>query len=188
MKNVLILHGTNGNPAQNWFEWLKVELQSKNFKVWLPQLPGSEKPEISKYNKFIFSNEDWEFGKRSVLVGHSSGAVAILGVLEQLPEGVEVDSCYFIGAFFKNDLNWDALELLFTKPFDFEKIKKKAKKFIFVHSDDDPYCPLEHAQYLRQQLQGTLIVLRGQKHFSVGSAGEQYKEFPFLLDLIINNS
>lgn len=183
MKNALILHGTDGHSKENWFDWLKIELEKNGYKVWVPDLPGSSKPNIDKYNRFILTNKDWEFNENSIIVGHSSGAVAILGLLEVLPEGVRIDTCYLIGAF-RNDLKWDALSDLFLKPFDFEKIKTKARRFVFIHSDNDPYCPLDHAQFLSEKLGGELIVKPGQKHFSVGTMGESYKQFPELLSLI----
>jgi predicted alpha/beta hydrolase family esterase len=186
MKNTLILHGTDGYPTENWFDWLRIELEKEGHKVWVPQLPDCNKPNVTKYNNFLFENKEWAFNKESIIIGHSSGAVAILGLLETLPDDVIVDTCYLVGSF-KNNLDWDALDDLFLKPFDFEKIKNKARKFIFLHSDNDPYCPLEHAQYLRNQVNGTLILLRDQKHFSIGTAGDKYKEFPFLFDLIVNN-
>lgn len=186
MKNTLILHGTEGFPTENWFDWLRIELEKQDHKVWVPQLPDCERPNIDKYNKFVFSNKEWTFNNESIIVGHSSGAVTILGLLQDLPEETIVDTCYLVGAF-KDNLDWDALDELFLKPFDFEKIKQKAKRFIFIHSDNDPYCPLEHAQYLREMVDGVLILQRGQKHFSVGTAGDGYTKFPFLFDLIINN-
>jgi predicted alpha/beta hydrolase family esterase len=79
------------------------------------------------------------------------------------------------------------LSELFLEPFDFDYIKQKAKRFIFIHSDDDPYCPLEHAQYLCKMTNGKLILQKGQQHFSTSTAGDNYKEFPFLLDMIVNN-
>ncbi len=88
---------------------------------------------------------------------------------------------------FRNNLEWDALNDLFLKPFDFENIKNKAQKIIFIHSDNDPYCPLEHAEYLAKKLNGELIVEKGQKHFSIGTMGESYKQCPFLLKLIEEN-
>lgn len=185
MKNALILHGTGGHSKENWFDWLKTELEKNGYKAWVPDLPGAKKPNIDKYNEFIFANKEWEFNKDSILVGHSSGAVAILGLLQALPEGAKVDTCYLIGAF-RNDLKWDALTDLFLTPFDFDKIKSKAKKFVFIHSDNDPYCPLEHAEYLSKELNGELIVKPGQKHFSVGTMSEGYKQFPDLLNLILS--
>lgn len=183
MKNALILHGTGGSPNENWFGWLGGELEKSGYKVWVPQLPESNKPNIEKYNKFLLANKEWSFDEGSMIVGHSSGAVAILGLLQALPEGVKVGTCYLVGAF-RNDLKWDALKELFLEPFNFERIKNKAKRFVFIHSDNDPYCPLEHAEYLSKELDGELIVLPNQFHFSVGTAGEKYREFPYLRDLI----
>lgn len=186
MKNALILHGTDGYPTENWFDWLRIKLEKANWKVWVPQLPHAEKPSIRRYNEFVFGNKDWEFDEDSAIIGHSSGAVAILGILQNLPDDVIVDTCILVGAF-KNNLDWDALDDLFLDPFDFEKIKKHAKRVIFIHSDNDPYCPLEHTEYLSQQLDAKLRVIPGQKHFSVGSFGEKYKEFPLVLELLEKN-
>ncbi len=183
MKNVLILHGTSSNSYGNWFPWLKTELEKKRYKVWAPDLPKADTPNIKRYNKYILSNKDWELDKDSILVGHSSGAVAILGLLQNLDESVKVDTCILVGSF-KDNLGWDCLDGLFEEEFDFEKIKKRAKKFIFIHSDNDPYCPLDHAEYLAEKLDGELIVKKGQKHFSVGTFGETYREFPLVLELI----
>jgi predicted alpha/beta hydrolase family esterase len=69
-------------------------------------------------------------------------------------------------------------------PIDFDYIKQRAKHFVFIHSENDPYCPLEQAQELAEKTGGKLIIKEGQKHFSIGTAGEQYKQFPFLLELI----
>lgn len=186
MRTALILHGTDGSSKENWFDWLREELEEKDWKVWVPDLPRADKPNIDRYNEFIFANKEWEFDEESVLIGHSSGAVAILGLLQALPDNVQVDTCYLVGAF-RNDLKWDALKELFVKPFDYDLIKKKAKRFVFIHSDNDPYCPLEHAKFLTEKLDGQLIVKKGQKHFSIGSYGEEYSKFPFLLELIENS-
>ncbi len=183
MKNALILHGTNGNSKTNWFDWLRVELEKKGRQVWVPDLPQADKPNIDRYNQFIFANKNWQFTEETILIGHSSGAVAILGLLQALPENVKVDTCYLVGSF-RNDLGWEALKELFLKPFNFDLIKKKARRFVFIHSDNDPYCPLEHAEFLAKKLGGELIVKKGQQHFSIITYGEKYQQFPFLLKLI----
>lgn len=180
MQNVLILHGTDDNSHENWFPWLKAHLEENGYDVWVPDLPQADHPNIKRYNKFIFNNADWKLHEHSILIGHSSGAVAILGLLEALPEGVVVDRAILVGAF-KDDLGWEALTGLFEHPFDFEKIRKSCRKFIFIHSDNDPYCPLEHAKFLAQVLGGELHIMPGEKHFSIGTVGNKYLQFPALL-------
>jgi uncharacterized protein len=179
MNNCLILHGTSATPQSNWFSWLEKKLIEKDWQVWLPQLPNADNPTIQTYTEFLLSNKDWKFNPESTIIGHSSGAVAILGLLQNLPEDVVVDTCILVGSF-KDDLGWESLQGLFIAEFDFEKIKKKARQFIFIHSDNDPYCPLEHAQYLCNKVDGKLIMIPGAGHFNV-EASEKYREFPEIL-------
>ncbi len=88
---------------------------------------------------------------------------------------------------FKDDLGWPNLSGLFVKPFDFSKIKQRSKSFVFIHSDNDPYCPLDHAEYLSNELGGELKVIPGQKHFSE-ETDPKYSTFPLLKDILLNNS
>ena len=185
MPNALILHGTSGSPQENWFQWLKQQLENRGWTVWIPELPNSEAPNMRAYLNYL-QNSNWEFSKDSIIIGHSSGAVAILGLLQNIATDLKIDSCYLVGAF-KNDLGWDSLRNLFQTPFDYEHIKTKARQITLIHSDDDPYCPLEHAKYLSQKLDAKLIIKQNQQHFSVSTAGESYTKFPFLLDLVIKN-
>ena len=186
MKQALILHGTDAGPSSNWFTWLKEELEQDGYKVWLPQLPNSAKPNTKTYNQFLLSNQGFDFNDETIIIGHSSGAVEALSLLQHLPEGKKVGSCFLVSAF-RDDLGWDALTDLFTEPFDFEKIKTRADKFVFLHSDNDPYCPIEGAEYLAEQVGGELVVKSGQGHFNT-EISKQYKAFPELLEIIKNNA
>lgn len=54
---------------------------------------------------------------------------------------------------------------------------------MFIHSDNDPYCPLEHAEYLAKSAGGKLIIKKGQGHFNL-EKGKQHRQFPLLLELL----
>lgn len=133
------------------------------------------------YNKFLLPS--WDYNSETILIGHSSGAVEILSLLENLPEGIIINKAILVAGFVDN-LKWDALNGLFIHPFNWRKIKSKCNKFVLIHSDNDPYVPLEHGKILQKNLDADLIVEEGQKHFSVGSFGDKYKEFPLLLKLL----
>lgn len=183
MQKALILHGTGASSKDNWFPWLKTQLELVGYKVWCPDLPHAEQPNIERYSQVLLHNPDFVIDENTILIGHSSGSVAILGLLQNLPANQKVKACYLVGSF-KDNLGRSDLADLFITPFDFKNIKTKSKSWWFIHSDDDPYCPLAHAKYLHNQLGGELVVISGQKHFSVGTAGEKYREFPRLLELI----
>lgn len=175
-KWAVILHGTDGNPDSNWFPWLKAKLEEKGYKVWVPLLPGNHAPDREVYNNFLLGG-DWDFTD-NIVVGHSSGAVAVLNLLmdERCPKiklGVMVsawgygtpagmDEAQFANLFPKNG-------------FDFATIKQKASKLAFLHSADDPYCPLEQAKYLAKNLSAPLTVIQNGGHL-----GESCPEFPQL--------
>lgn len=181
MKNAVILHGTDATPQDHWFNWLKQELEARNYRVWLPQLPDADRPNMQKYTQFLKGN-DFKFNEETILIGHSSGAVAILGLLQSLPVGSKIKAAFFVGAF-ENDLGWNGLKELFIRPLDFKNIKQKADKFIFIHSDNDPYCPLEQAQHLSEKLGGELFIQKGQGHFNTDS-NPKFSKFPYLIQLI----
>lgn len=182
MKQALILHGTAASPAANWFEWLKAQLEKEDYFVWLPQLPNSEAPSTKTYNEFLLSNPDFGFTNETIIVGHSSGAVEILSLLQNLPKGKKINAAFLVSAF-KDSLGWESLENLFIEPLEFETIRSKAGKIVLIHSDNDPYCPIEHPQYLAEQLDAELVILPGQGHFNT-ELSNSYKAFPELLEII----
>lgn len=174
----LLLHGTNGSSQSNWLPWLKNELEQAGWQVWTPDLPRANEPHIGRYNQHIFANKDWAYDEDTVIVGHSSGALAALGILQALPEDTKIKEAVLIGSF-KNDLGWKNLGGLFEAPYDYDTIRQRAGQFTLFHSNDDPYCPLDHAEYLAEKLGGELHVHPGQKHFSV-ETDPKYTEFPQL--------
>ncbi|MFS8117879.1 MAG: RBBP9/YdeN family alpha/beta hydrolase [Microcoleus sp.] len=182
MTKFLILHGTNGTPDSNWFMWLKGILVGKGHQVWLPQLPNADTPSTERYNKFLLSNSDFIIDEDTIIIGHSSGAVEILNLLQHLPDSRTIRTAVLVSAF-KDDLGWDTLKGLFVEPLDFETIKLHCPRFIFIHSDNDPYCPIEHPKFLANKTDGELLIYEGQGHFNT-ELGPQYKHFPELLGVI----
>jgi predicted alpha/beta hydrolase family esterase len=181
MKNAIILHGTANTPKGNWFKWLSVELEDRGYEVWLPQLPDADVPNADKYNKLLLNN-GFNFNEETLLIGHSSGAVSILNLLQELPGRTQIKAAFLVGAF-SGPLDKINRRELFPKSFDFKEIKTRCSKFVFIHSDNDPYCPLDGAKYLAKELNGELIVKKGQGHFNLEN-GPQYNQFPFLIKLI----
>lgn len=86
MKKAIILHGTNGDPKENWFDWLKIELEKNDWNVWVPDLRKSATPNPKIYNPHITENLPWKLDKNTIFIGHSSGAVSILNYLQTLSE------------------------------------------------------------------------------------------------------
>jgi len=181
MKNALIFHGTNNNSQGNWFQWLKKELENLGYEVLVPDLPDASQPDINKYFNFL---KNFNFNSETILIGHSSGASAIFGILNKLSPNIKINLVFSIAGFYKDDgFN---CQNLFTESFDWEKIKKQAKKFFIIWSTNDPYISEKQTNYLSEHLNVKPIIFENKKHFNL-EADKKFKQFPELLEIIKNN-
>jgi len=176
----VILHGTSNDHNGNWFPYIRTELEKLGYRVWVPDLPHSNRPNIDRYNKFLL-NQGWDFGD-NLIVGHSSGAVEVLGLLEALPDTITVNTAIMVSVF-EGDLGWEDLKDLGGLKFDYEKIKSKAKQFIVIHSDDDPHCPPEGAKRIASKLDAEFKLFHGMKHFSEHT-DPRFTKFPQLIEIV----
>lgn len=81
MRNIFIIHGSYGNPEENWFPWLKYELEILGHHVVLPQYPIPKSQDLA-YGGHVLSawidkfDEYKEYvNNESILVAHSRGCV-----------------------------------------------------------------------------------------------------------------
>lgn len=183
MKNALILHGTDFDKElnqrnNNWFPWLKGELEKIGYEAWVPELPEAWHPDIERYWNFL---KDFNFNKETLLIGHSSGAATVFGLLHKLPSEKKINLAISVAGFYYDE-GWD-YEGLFSKPWDWEKIRNQANKIYVIASDNDPYIKMEQTNYLAAHAGVEPTMFSGAFHFSLGS-GERFKQFPELLEII----
>ncbi|HSX42512.1 MAG TPA: alpha/beta hydrolase [Candidatus Saccharimonadales bacterium] len=184
MKNALILHGTDGSPELIWIPWLRQKLEAKGYDVWAPLLPENHTPNRQVYNDFLFgSGHDFT---DNILIGHSSGAVEVLNLLDDerlshIRMAVMV-SPWAGGKPNGYDTNEQFENLFPAEGYEFVAMRAKAGKIAFLHGDNDPYCPLEQAQFLAGQLDAPLTVIPNGGHL-----GKQFTELPELWQIIEPN-
>lgn len=182
-KRVFIIHGWEGAPDSNWFPWLKKELGKYGFEVSVPQMPNADFPKkagwLAHLQKIVGEPDENTF-----FVGHSLGVTAILRYLESLSKGEKISGAILVAGVAKS-IGIRELESFFTKPFDYERIKRTAKHIIVVNSDNDPYVPLSHGETLRDELGAKLIIIPNGQHLN---AGNGYFEFPLVLEEILRIS
>lgn len=180
MKRAVILHGTDGTPESNWFPWLKQRLEERGYEVWAPLLPENHTPNRRVYNDFLLGS-GWDF-TNNIVVGHSSGAVSVLNLLmdERCPKiklGVMV-SAWDHGV--PTDMDYEQFVNLFPEGgFNFTAIRQKADKLAFIHSADDPYCPLNQAKYLAENLDASLTIMQ-----KAGHIGSNFTKLPEIWNII----
>ncbi len=180
MANAFIFHGTEGYPEENWFPWLKGQLESLDYRVIVPQFPTPKDQTLENWFKVLDEYKD-AYNEDTILIGHSLGGAFLLRVLEKYD--TRVKGAYIVSAPIgvKPILNYEGDQPFIGKPFDWERIRNNAEKFCVFHSNDDPYVSLGNGQQLAEHLGIELTFVENAGHFNA-KAG--YLEFPLLLDKI----
>ncbi len=179
---IVIIHGAYGSPKENWFPWLRAELEGRGFKVMAPKFPTPEGQNLESWLQVMES----AVGRREekiIIVGHSIGCAFALQYIARTENRIigAVLVAGFAGKLGKKI--FDSLNESFLKGFDWSKIREKCPRFFVYHSDNDPYVPLGFGEELAGNLGAKLSVVRGAGHFNRESG---YHEFKLLLDDLLN--
>ena len=96
MKKAFIIHGAYGNPNENWFPWLKKELESLDYKVISPTFPTPENQSLENWNK-VFEEYKDQLDENTIMIGHSLGCPFILNVVQNT--NTKIKAIYLVAGF-----------------------------------------------------------------------------------------
>jgi hypothetical protein len=174
---VILVHGFNSSPEQNFHPWLKKELEDLGFDVVAPTLPLQKDTEFDL--SFLMEEMKRQVGYLrgdDILLGHSLGGFIVLHSLEAV-EMKETPRAVILVASPWN-VTKPELRRLFIADLDADVLMWKANEFIVIHSKDDELVPIEHGRHLANVLKAEFIETEGNDHFM----GQSY---PILRDLIL---
>ncbi|MFH0737612.1 MAG: alpha/beta fold hydrolase [Candidatus Micrarchaeota archaeon] len=180
MTDVFIIHGTAGHPQENWFPWLKQELEKRGCKIFVPQFPTPENQTPETWFE-VFDKYKKEFTNDTILVAHSLGGAFALRILEHYP--VEIKAAFFVATpiGIRPIKNWKGDEPFIGHPYNWGEIKSHANRFVVFHSDDDQMVGIGNGIELARRLEAEFVRLSNAGHFNA-SAG--YTKFVLLLEKI----
>lgn len=139
-----ILHGLGGNPQENWFHWLKLELEKRGYLAVVPQLPDPDFPHVGKWLT-AFQAVVREHGK-GIVVGHSLGGVL---AAHYLLNGGDAPKIILVATPF-NKLKLiptiDEFMIDFSPLKEIVESRLKDTEFVVFQSNDDPYVPESHGK------------------------------------------
>lgn len=189
-KKIFIVHGWDGYPEEGWFPWLKKELETKGFKVAVPQLPQAENPRIQTWVPKL-AEVVGKADENIYFVGHSMGCQTIVRYLETLPAGITIGGAVFVAGFFKrltgleDDVNVQAIvRHWLNAPIHFEQVKHHILKSVAIFSDNDPYVPLDNQDDFRDKLGSQIVIEKNMGHFS--GKRDEVTKLPIVLNALLN--
>lgn len=179
-KKVVFVPGNSGSsPEDNWFPSVKTELENAGLCVISEEFPDNDLARASYWLPFL--KNELKADDNTILVGHSSGAIAAM----RLAEKQRILGSVLVGAYY-TDLNIEKEKRsgYFDASWDWSSIKKNQDWVILFASQDDPWIPIEEPRHIHAQLNCEYHEYRNQGHFG----GDYYKStFPEVSLAIIRN-
>ena len=172
MKAILI-HGNGGcTAADGWLPWLERQLTAFGVDVINHTFPDNVKARSSVWLPYL---ESLDADEDTILVGHSSGAVAAMRYAEthQLLGSVLVSVCH-------TDLGdaFEAASGYYREPWQWHRIRENQQWIAIFNSTDDPLIPVTEARHVASQLKCSYFEFTNRGHFN------NSREFPEALDYI----
>jgi predicted alpha/beta hydrolase family esterase len=179
MREIVIVHGTEGNPEENWFPWLADEVRRRGHRATVPSFPTPEGQQLDRWLA-VLDEKVGNLTPDTVLVGHSLGVGFLLRALER--SDTQVAATFFVSGFV-GELGLDAFDPLnapfFENEFDWDRIRESSKVFRTYMGSDDPYVPRTKGEELAGHLGIPLTVIDGGGHLNTGAG---FTTFEQLLD------
>lgn len=161
----VLLHGYKGGPGQDFFPWLKRELEAQGHTVIVPLLPHSKEENAKESLDMEAALAAASYDQNTIVVGHSLGCIVGLKIAEQYPIGGLVLAEGFLdGKFidherpFVKEYNWN---------IDVVRIKRNAGWIKLLQDTSDDIISIDQAKRLSEKLSVPLeLVTAGQPHFN----------------------
>jgi predicted alpha/beta hydrolase family esterase len=175
IKAIIIPGNGDDNPEDKWFPYLVTELGKIGIEVVNVKYPDAV---LARRKYWIPFLEKLGADENTILIGHSSGAVAAMRYAEdhKIFGSILVGACY-------TDLGVDTEKIskYYDEPWDWEAIKNNQKWIAQFASTDDPYIPIEEARHVHKNLETEYYEFTDQGHFG-GDKGRV--TFPEIVEII----
>lgn len=176
MKVIFIPGNGGGGPKDNWFPYLKEELEKLKVTVVASEFPDNYLARESYWLPFI--KDHLQADEKTILIGHSSGAIAAM----RFAETNKLIGSVLVGAYHTDlGLSMEKQSGYFDRPWDWKSIVRNQKWIIQFASISDPWIPIEEARFVHDRLGTEYHEFLDQGHF--GSDSNKLA-FPELLEAV----
>ena len=176
IKIIFIPGNGGGKTTDNWFPYIKKNLEELGVEVLAAEFPDSNLARASYWLPFL--KDVLKADDRTILIGHSSGAIAAMRFSEKNRIlGSVLIAPYYTHLGYENE----KLSGYFDAPWDWKAISQNQQWILQFSSTDDPWIPITEARYVHDNLQTEYYEFTNQGHFG----GDYLKtEFPELLETL----
>jgi predicted alpha/beta hydrolase family esterase len=169
----ILIHGNGGCTAGDiWLPWLERELTALGLEVINQTFPDNIKARAQYWLPHI---ESLGADERTILIGHSSGAVAAMRYAEEhrLLGSILVGVCH-------TDLgdSFEAASGYYETEWQWQRIRDNQQWIAIYSSTDDPHIPIAEPRFIAAQLKCSYFEFTDRGHFT------DARQFPEIVDLM----
>lgn len=177
---IIFIPGNGGgdiNAPDGWFPYLKKEFEAQELTVISQNFPD---PVYARKQYWLPFLEKLGADENTILIGHSSGAVAAMRYAE---EHQILGSVLVAGEHTDLGHPSETISGYYSDPWNWEQIKQNQQWIIQYHSTDDPFIPIDEARFIHEKLESEYYEYTNQEHFGYPTPK---LEFPELVSLVCN--
>jgi len=177
---VVIVHGYTASPQQNWFPWLKQELEKLDITVHLPAMPAPMAPQADAWIETLWQ-EVPEVDEKTHFIGHSLGCIASLLYLHHRHRGQKAGSLILVSPFSETTVTLPELAG-FTEPrLPLAFARDITPNRYVITACDDTIVPCEYSRKTAMEMDARLIEQKTGGHFL---DREGFTTFPLVLQTL----
>ena len=169
----ILIHGNGGCTAGDiWLPWLERELTALGVDVINQTFPDNIKARATVWLPHI---ESLGADENTILIGHSSGAVAAMRYAEthEILGSILVGVCH-------TDLGdaFEAASGYYERPWQWQQIRRHQQWIAIYNSTDDPHIPIAEPRFVAAQLRCSYFEFTDRGHFV------DRRQFPEVVDFV----
>ena len=172
MMKIIFIHGNGSCTADmHWYPSAEEKFKQAGLETVRQTLPDNEIAHgdvwVPHIRKQLGADEN------SILIGHSSGAIAALRYAEQYPiRGSIIVSGYHTDLGMEDERagGW------FDRPWNWQNIKQNQQWILQFASEDDPWIPIHEPRFIHQQINSDYHELPNRGHFIGPSETTRFPE------------
>lgn len=174
---MVLVHGNGGATGQDhWQPWVKAQLEMAGIRCDSPDMPDPVKARASYWLPYL---EELGCDHDTVIVGHSSGAIAAM----RYAENHRIRGSVLVGTYFTDlDDKGERESGYFDSPWDWYSIRSNQKWVAVFASSDDPYIDIAEPRLVAKELDAEMHEYTNRGHFM---DGRHAVEFPELVKLLL---
>ena len=161
MLKIILMPGNGGTTVEDlWYPSVKKALQAQGFEVVARTFPDNVLARAWYWLPFM--RDELKVDENTILIGHSSGAIAAMRYAEEY----KILGSVLVGTYWTHlNIESEIRSGYFGEPWQWNKIKKNQEWSMVFASSDDPFIPISEPRFVAGHMEADYFEYSDKGHF-----------------------